>query len=738
MTGIVYTGSDGKKYTAGAEISVKNAGEGLYVIAEDSFLAARILPPERRTQERLDRIRVMVKDPRKADLSAQTAWPETILYQNGRPVGYITRNLQRYLGAESILADREHVYPLNSRILMGQNLCTALNRLHRAGHLAGCLTPADIMVDSGTGMVMLSGTDFFQLRDSASGRIYPCKESASGYTAPEILRRLSGTNTVADLPLPVYTQETDLFALGVNLFQLLMGCHPFSCTGKVSGAGARPVHVPLPDENIRAGVSYILEENAAFGRPENVPDYRMLPRKIRQLFYRCFIEGSDRPEVRPGIGEWYDALEEMGGQLAQCRKNPRHIYPAENVSCPWCGTEQRMRTYKTAAAGRPADGEPQGKKKDTPGAGGGKAGPGNTGTEELKTMRGKADRTGSDSVDGKKKTGKETGNRKGGKKKSRIWIPLVLLLLLAAGMAAFFILTVPVPDVVGMSYNQALGVIESRGLVMVVGKEEFSDTVPDDTVISQTKAGSRLPRNGEVMVVLSKGPQVLELSDYAGAAEEDAVGWLEGDGFTVSTEYEYSEEIPQGKVLYTDPEAGSIVTPGDTITVYISKGSKYASVPDFTGLTREEAEELAAADELYIVDAGEIYSDQSAGLICAQMTDPGTSLERGASVYCYTSTGIVSSDGDLLSADKTHVTISEGDTAVITLRVSSECNYVSSYGNTNIDTLFGAWYEGEPVKLTISMTGSFEGTRLVQLRAYYGSDDSGDPDEILNIYVTCE
>ena len=70
MTGIVYTGSDGKKYTAGAEISVKNAGEGLYVIAEDSFLAARILPPERRTQERLDRIRVMVKDPRKADLSA--------------------------------------------------------------------------------------------------------------------------------------------------------------------------------------------------------------------------------------------------------------------------------------------------------------------------------------------------------------------------------------------------------------------------------------------------------------------------------------------------------------------------------------------------------------------------------------------------------------------------------------------------------------------------------------------
>ncbi len=120
------------------------------------------------------------------------------------------------------------------------------------------------------------------------------------------------------------------------------------------------------------------------------------------------------------------------------------------------------------------------------------------------------------------------------------------------------------------------------------------------------------------------------------------------------------------------------------------------------------------------------------------MTDPGTSLERGASVYCYTSTGIVSSDGELLSADNTHVTISEGDTAVITLRISSDCNYVSSYGNTNIDTLFGAWYEGEPVKLTISMTGSFEGTRLVQLRAYYGSDDSGDPDEILNIYVTCE
>ena len=486
----------------------------------------------------------------------------------------------------------------------------------------------------------------------------------------------------------------------------------------------------------------------------------MLPRKIRQLFYRCFIEGSDRPEVRPGIREWYDALEEMGGNLAQCRINPRHIYPAENVSCPWCGAEQRTSTHKTAAGGSSAGGKQQGEKTAVSGAAGKKAGagsaadrraaggtsgpagektdPGSAGAGKTEAVRGKTGRSGTDSGDGKERPGKDPGKKKDRKKKNRIWIPLVLLFLALSGIAAFFILTVPVPDVVGMPYEQAMGVIESRGLVMVVGEEEFSDTVPNDVVISQTKAGSRLPRNGEVMVVLSKGPQALELSDYSGAAADDAVGWLEGDGFTVNRKYEYSEDIPEGKVLYTDPEAGSVVVPGDTIDVYISGGSKYASVPDFVGLTAEEARELAADNDLNIVDAGEIYSDRSAGLICAQMTDPGTSLERGASVYCYTSTGIVSSDGELLSADNTHVTISEGDTAVITLRISSDCNYVSSYGNTNIDTLFGAWYEGEPVKLTISMTGSFEGTRLVQLRAYYGSDDSGDPDEILNIYVTCE
>ena len=761
MTGIVYTGSDGKKYTAGAAISLKNMAEGMYVIAEDSSLAARILSPEHRTQDFMDKIRVMVSDPRKADLSVQTAWPEVILYQDGRSVGYTMRNLQRYLDSESILADKEHVYPMNSRILMGQNLCAALSRLHRAGHLAGCLTPANIMVDSGTGMVMLAGAEDFQLRGPAGDRIYRCTAWDPGYTAPEILRRLSGNDTPADLSLPVHTVETDLFALGVNLFMLLMnGCHPYSCTSKDAGPGGGPVHVPLPDENIRAGVSYILEENAVFGRPVNVPDYRMLPRKIRQLFYRCFIEGSDRPEVRPGIREWYDALEEMGGNLAQCRINPRHIYPAENVSCPWCGAEQRTSTYKTAAGGSSAGGKQQGEKTAVSGAAGKKAGagsaadrraaggtsgpagektdPGSAGAGKTEAVRGKTGRSGTDSGDGKEKPVKEPGKKKDRKKKNRIWIPLVLLLLALSGIAAFFILTVPVPDVVGMPYEQAMGVIESRGLVMVVGEEEFSDTVPNDAVISQTKAGSRLPRNGEVMVVLSKGPQALELSDYSGAAADDAVGWLEGDGFVVNRKYEYSEDIPEGKVLYTDPEAGSVVVPGDTIDVYISGGSKYASVPDFVGLTAEEARELAADNDLNIVDAGEIYSDRSAGLICAQMTDPGTSLERGASVYCYTSTGIVSSDGELLSADNTHVTISEGDTAVITLRISSDCNYVSSYGNTNIDTLFGAWYEGEPVKLTISMTGSFEGTRLVQLRAYYGSDDSGDPDEILNIYVTCE
>ena len=106
MTGIVYTGSDGKKYTAGAAISLKNMAEGMYVIAEDSSLAARILSPEHRTQDFMDKIRVMVSDPRKADLSVQTAWPEVILYQDGRSVGYTMRNLQRYLDSESILADK--------------------------------------------------------------------------------------------------------------------------------------------------------------------------------------------------------------------------------------------------------------------------------------------------------------------------------------------------------------------------------------------------------------------------------------------------------------------------------------------------------------------------------------------------------------------------------------------------------------------------------------------------------
>ncbi len=77
------------------------------------------------------------------------------------------------------------------------------------------------------------------------------------------------------------------------------------------------------------------------------------------------------------------------------------------------------------------------------------------------------------------------------------------------------------------------------------------------------------------------------------------------------TDMNYSDSIEKDRILSQTPKAGNVAAEGDTIHIVVSGGTEEVTTPDFTGMTCEEAEELAAAQHLLIqAEKREEYSDR--------------------------------------------------------------------------------------------------------------------------------
>jgi serine/threonine-protein kinase len=125
-----------------------------------------------------------------------------------------------------------------------------------------------------------------------------------------------------------------------------------------------------------------------------------------------------------------------------------------------------------------------------------------------------------------------------------------------------------VPDVTGASLEQAEQQLRRRGLVPEVADEEYSDTVPEGDVISQSPADGTLYRGDAVELVVSQGPELVEVPRVIAMGVEAATERLEAEGFQVQVEDDPSS-IGLGFVFRTDPGAGAMAPKGSTITLYL-------------------------------------------------------------------------------------------------------------------------------------------------------------------------
>ncbi len=198
-------------------------------------------------------------------------------------------------------------------------------------------------------------------------------------------------------------------------------------------------------------------------------------------------------------------------------------------------------------------------------------------------------------------------------------------------------------NVIGMSMEDARTALIKLGVSPEFTYEE-SESVAEGTVIrADVSTGTEVKVNSTVTVTVSAGPKGIEVPDVSGVSYAEAVTMLQQKGFIANKAESYSSEVEKGNVISQTPEAGSKAPSGSAVTVRVSLGKEEnkVRVPNVTGLDEENA-------TVALVEAGltpgaitEVNNEDPAlnGLICYQSYSVGSYVEAGTVVDMQLSIG---------------------------------------------------------------------------------------------------
>ncbi|MGZ5399149.1 MAG: Stk1 family PASTA domain-containing Ser/Thr kinase [Nocardioides sp.] len=234
---------------------------------------------------------------------------------------------------------------------------------------------------------------------------------------------------------------------------------------------------------------------------------------------------------------------------------------------------------------------------------------------------------------------------------------LALLLAVSLGVGAWWFgwaRWTQTPSVLGLNETRAVQKLEAAGLEVDTDDPAYSETVAAGRVLgSDPGPGERVADGGTVTVVLSLGQERYDVPQVRGLTEDDAQDALAEENleFGESTG-RYSDGVPAGTVLRSDPKAGTSLKPGTIVDLVVSEGPKPIELRDWTGRDADRAQGWFEEREL-VVERGEPqFSDTvPEGNVLTQTPARGT-LFRGETVTLVVSQGpeLVEVPGGLIAS----------------------------------------------------------------------------------------
>lgn len=164
--------------------------------------------------------------------------------------------------------------------------------------------------------------------------------------------------------------------------------------------------------------------------------------------------------------------------------------------------------------------------------------------------------------------------------------------------------TVTVPDLTNMTEPEAQNALTKAGLKYKAGTAQNSDTVDTGKVISQTPtANSTVDSGSTVTYILSTGKKSVDVPNVLNESEGQAKTALNNKGLQVNTTYKNSDSVSEGNVISQDPAGGSSVSSGSTVNIVISLGPTEVTtttVPNLVGLTLDQVKSALSSANLVL------------------------------------------------------------------------------------------------------------------------------------------
>ncbi|MCY1024261.1 Stk1 family PASTA domain-containing Ser/Thr kinase [Mammaliicoccus sciuri] len=203
-------------------------------------------------------------------------------------------------------------------------------------------------------------------------------------------------------------------------------------------------------------------------------------------------------------------------------------------------------------------------------------------------------------------------------------ILLLCMLVGAIGFALTAPKYVDVPNLLGKSRGEALALIDEKGLSKGKITEAYSNSFKEGEVMKVTpKVGSKVKEMTKVDLVISQGVKTFTIEDYVGKSADKTKKQLEKQGFESVRIKEQYDKAMNGTVINQNIEPGSKVVPKDTMIILTkSIGVKQEYVKDYTGEEISKAtSELEALG--FKVEQSEVESDEPADTIVKQSFKDG-------------------------------------------------------------------------------------------------------------------
>lgn len=445
--------------------------------------------------------------------------------------------------------------PLAQVVDIMEQVLSAVEAAHEHGIIHRDLKPQNILIDENKNVKI---TDFGIATASSENTLTQTNTVMGSvhYLSPEQARG------------SVATKQSDIYSLGIILFELL--------TGKVPFEGENAVSIAI--KHFRS----------------QIPSVRAINANIPQSMENVVIKATAKdPQQR------YASAAEMGADLktsldpARANEKPLVIKDYDDDETKVLNIKDMYQHSEKQAPDGQAD-----------------------------------DQKGSDNADNSEAKSAKQSDKQHPHRKRWLIGTVAGLLVLLGGAGYYFNRPITVPNVENQTAVQAQKTLQKRHLKL--GNITRTHSKVAKGKIVRTTSPDKLKFGQEVNVVVSDGVSSWKMADYVGSDYDSTASDLRDRGFTVKKKEKYSDSVAKGEILKQNISAGSTVNPSaKPVVLTVSAGKKTVKIPNFKNKDLSDVQSFANDHHLQLTVTDKTSDSVPANHVIKQTPKKGSKLNEG-------------------------------------------------------------------------------------------------------------